>query len=101
MRERADWIKSQSHIEKRTSLVSQKSHHPFAVSTPAATDQMATLEDRGFRIANTCLFGEARGDRFWTLLRRKSGIGEEPVRLLTLCPNSDAAMIVAFADRAG
>ena len=96
------------------------------MSTPAATNQTAILEDRGFQIASTswaanaklgtcgergtkqliiaykslCSYGEARSDRVCIPSAGKMHFGDERVHQLTLCPNTDAGMIVAFADKA-
>jgi hypothetical protein len=55
MRERANWLKLLSLIGKTKFFASQTSHHRSAVSTPAATNQTAILEGRGFQIADTSL----------------------------------------------
>jgi len=97
------------------------------VSTPAATNQTAILEDRGFQIASTSWAANAklgtcgeRGTKQFILPisfcartarpgvidsvsrrhRKMRDFGDERVHQLTLCPNSDAGMIVAFADKA-
>lgn len=65
---------------------------------PAAKEEQSSYVAYKF----LCSCGDARGDRFCVRRHTKMrDFGEERVHPLTLCPNSDAAMIVAFAHKAG
>src|SRR5438445_5451892 len=55
MRERANWLKLLSLIGKTNFSLLKRHITISAVSTPAATNQTAILEGRGFQIADTSL----------------------------------------------
>jgi len=61
MRERANWLKSQSLIGKRNPSLLKRHITISGVSTPAATNQTAILEGRGFQIADTSLLQRMPG----------------------------------------
>jgi len=129
MRERANWLKSQSQIGKTKSFASQTAHHHFFSEhsgchepdgdpkrwfpdcthlfvAARAKPRNCAKERKRNKTAHIaykflCSCGEARSDRFCIpSAYEHADFGKERVYPSTLCPNSDAAMIVAFACRA-